>query len=239
MVAVIDDRMPCSAKARLKEICEVIELPPFSALDARVASHPDMLMFALDGKLFVCEQYYGEAKGSIDKIIQAADLELMLTNDLLGAQYPNDVRFNAFIINGAMIGNTTNISQEIRDYASGIGIVQASVKQGYAKCSTVVLDGAVISADNGICKAASELGIEALSVSAGGVELDGYDCGFIGGASGVCGKQVFFCGDITKHKDFESISAFCAAHGYEVISLSDEPLYDVGTILFFSNNNYQ
>ena len=232
MVAVIDSRMPSSAKARLKEICEVIELPPFSALDVRVASHPDMLMFVLDGKLFVCKQYYSEAKESIDKIIQATDLELMLTNDLLGAQYPNDIKFNVFIVNGAMIGNTANISQEIKDYASNIGIVQVNVKQGYAKCSTVVLDGAVISADKEICNAALELGAEALSVSAGGVALDGYDCGFIGGASGVCGKQVFFCGDITKHKDLESISLFCAAHGYEVIFLSDEPLYDVGTIMF-------
>lgn len=232
MVAIIDNRMPFSAKARLKEIYEVIELPPFSALDARVASHPDMLMFELDGKLFVCEQYYSEAKESIDKIIQATDLELMLTNDLLSAQYPHDVKFNAFVLKGAMIGNTSNISQEIKKHANYLGIVQANVKQGYAKCSTVVLDGAVISADNGICKTARELGADTLLVSSGGVALEGYDCGFIGGASGVCGNQVFFCGDITKHKDFESIATFCAAHGYEVTSLSDEPLYDVGTIMF-------
>lgn len=233
MVAVIDNRMPCSAKERLKEICAVIELPPFSALDTRVASHPDMLMLRIDNRLFVCEQYYAEAKESIDRIIKATDLEPVLTDDLLSPQYPLDVRFNAFVINGAMIGNTANISQEIKNHASDLGIVQVNVKQGYAKCSTVVLDGAVISADTGICRAARQLGVEALSVSAGGVALDGYDCGFIGGASGVCGKQVFFCGDVTNHKDFESISSFCAVHGYEVISLSDDPLYDVGTIMFF------
>ena len=97
MIAVIDPRMPSSAKARLKEICEVIELPPFSALDARVASHPDMLIFPFEGKLFVCKSYYKEAKEAIDKIIAGSDLKLVLTDDILGSQYPNDVKFNAFV----------------------------------------------------------------------------------------------------------------------------------------------
>ena len=46
MLAVIDPRMPHSATAKLKNICEVVELPPFFALDSRVASHPDMLIYS-------------------------------------------------------------------------------------------------------------------------------------------------------------------------------------------------
>jgi len=228
MIAVIDPRMPRSAKARLKEICEVVELPPFSVLDGRVASHPDMLIFRFDGKLFVCREYYEEARETIDCIIKKTDLELIVTSDRLGKNYPEDVKFNAFILNSAIVGNIEHISEEIKSYFK----VQKNVRQGYAKCSSVVLDGAVISADRGIYTAALELGADALLISPDGVKLDGYDCGFIGGASGVCGNNVFFCGDITKHGDFSKISDFCSRHGYEVISLSDEPLYDVGTIIF-------
>ena len=46
-------------------------------------------------------------------------------------------------------------------------------------------------------------------------------------------KTVFFCGDAKKHQDYDKIYDFCSACGYEIISLSDEPLYDVGTIFFF------
>ena len=233
MIAVIDNRMPKSAKAGLSEICEAVELPPFSSLDARVASHPDMLMFKLGNKLFVCEEYYKEAKNVIDKIINNSNLELVLTNDKLGNQYPQDIKFNAFLINNTIIGNTKCISPCLKEYADSTGITLTSVNQGYAKCSTVVLDNAVITADKSIYKVAQELGADALHISPEGVELEGYDCGFLGGASGVWENKVFFCGNIGSHKNFDTIFSFCTAHGYEVISLSDEPLYDVGTIMFF------
>lgn len=235
MIAVIDPRMPCSAKAKLKEICEVVELPPFSALDSRVASHPDMLIFELGEKLFVSKDYYKEAKNEIDIITKAASLSLKLTNDTLGKNYPDDIKFNAFRIGNFLVGNSEYISNDLKHYSNHLGIKEATVKQGYAKCSTVVLKDAVISADKGICDGVRAIGFDELQISSDGVLLNGYGCGFIGGASGVWEDKLFFCGDITAHKDYESISAFCTAHRYEVISLSSEPLYDVGTIYFFSN----
>lgn len=232
MIAVIDQRMPCSAKARLREICEVIELPPFLALDARVASHPDMLIFELGGRLFVNKDYYTEAKLEIDSIINATSLSLTLTNDAFGKNYPEDIKFNAFRIGDFLVGNTEYISEDLKDCSSRLGIKEATVKQGYAKCSTVVLKDAVISADKGICDAVRAIGFDALQISSDGVLLNGYGCGFIGGASGVWKDKVFFCGDIELHPDSNRIRDFCAAHGYRTVSLSDEPLYDVGTILF-------
>ncbi len=229
MLAVIDPRMPRSAKESLNKICRSVELPPFSALDARVASHPDMLLFKFGKKLLVCREYYREAKAEIDFIINESSLELILTDDKLGNGYPQDIAFNAFIINGTVVGNTEFVSKEIKNLCRA----EKRVKQGYAKCSSVVLDSAVITADKGIFTAAKELGAGALLISPNGVRLDGYDCGFIGGASGVWGNRVIFCGDVSAHGDFNKISEFCSAHGYEVISLSHEPLYDVGTILFF------
>ena len=94
MLAVIDPRMPAEARATLNRLCEVVELPPFSLLDERVASHPDMLMFRLESKLFVCTDYYREASEAIKKIISKSGLELILTDDLLKSRYPYDVKFN-------------------------------------------------------------------------------------------------------------------------------------------------
>jgi hypothetical protein len=191
-----------------------------------------MLLFPFNGKLFVCKDYYSEAKEVIDFIVSESALTLKLTEDALGAKYPEDIKFNCFCAGNGLIGSVNNISQEIKKEATYAKIALKNVKQGYAKCSTVVLDRAVISADKGICEAARALGADALLISAGGIELDGYDCGFIGGASGVSGKQIFFCGDITAHRDFERIEKFCGERGYEIVSLSDDPLYDIGTIMF-------
>ena len=233
MLAVIDPRMPSAARHALNKICEVVELPPFSALDKRVASHPDMLMFRLESMLFVCTDYYREASEAIKKIISKSGLELILTDDLLKSHYPYDVKFNVLYFKGGLVGNLAYISEEIKEAALHMNIPTASVKQGYTKCSSVALKDAVISADKGICDAVTTLGYDALQVSPKGVGLNGYDCGFIGGATGVYENNVFFCGDAKKHPDYNEILNFCSARGYEIISLSDAPLYDVGTILFF------
>lgn len=233
MLAVIDRRMSCTAKSRLQSMYDVVELPPFSELDERVASHPDMLIFKLDKKLFVCQRYYKEAAEQIDRILKHASLELHLTDDTLSHEYPNDIKFNVFTLKDALIGRSEYISEKIKVHAQELGIRLVNTNQGYAKCSAIVLKNALISADKGLCNIATSLGCDALHVSAGGVLLNGYDYGFIGGASGVYQNKVFFCGNIYAHADFDKISLFCKSHGYEIISLSDEPLYDVGTILFF------
>jgi hypothetical protein len=229
MLAVIDQRMPRAAVAALEEFCETVKLPPFSALDRRVASHPDMLIFGLDGKLFVCKDYYDEAKEQIDFIASRSELEIVLTSDTLSDVYPHDVAFNSFVVCDTLFGNEKYISQEIKDEAEATGVKLCSVKQGYAKCSTVVLKNAVISADKGICDAAESLGADALLISAGGVALDGYDCGFIGGASiKLSGDCVAFFGDIKYHPSHEKIREFANAHNVRLIALSDEPLIDFG-----------
>ena len=108
------------------------------------------------------------------------------------------------------------------------------VRQGYTKCSVCPIDeNSIITADCGIAKKARQHGFDVLEVSNIGVNLDPLSCGFIGGASGVFHDAVYFCGNLDAHPDAESIKAFCKSHNKQTVSLSDEPLYDVGTMFFF------
>ena len=61
--------------------------------------------------------------------------------------------------------------------------------------------------------------------------LNGFSCGFIGGASGVVDNTILFCGDIRKHKDYNNIKAFANNRGFDLYSLSNNDLYDYGGIL--------
>ena len=234
MLAVIDERLPFSCRASLEERgFFLLALPPFPCLSAPIASHPDMLLFRMDNRLFCHEEYYKIAKGEIDKILNASGLLLCLTDDGVSADYPHDVSLNLVFTGNLLIGKSDTISKKVKEYAEGRHIPILSVKQGYSKCCSVVLDHTIITADTGIEAAASSAGLDTLLVSSGDVTLPPYPYGFLGGASGVCGKTVFFCGSIDRHPDGASITAFCRSHGYEVISLSNEPLFDAGTILFF------
>lgn len=234
MLAVTDERLPHPCLDALKRLgFTPVKLPPFPCLSPPIASHPDMLLLRLGDTLFCHRAYYAIAKNEIDRILCTSKLSLCLTEDNVGAIYPEDIALNFVFTRNILLGNTSFLSEKVKSYVKERHIALLSVKQGYAKCSSVVLDGALITADSGIASAAQKASVDTLLVSAGDVSLPPYPYGFLGGASGVCGKTVFFSGNLGCHRDGNSIEAFCQKHGYDVISLSYEPLFDCGSILFF------
>jgi hypothetical protein len=91
----------------------------------------------------------------------------------------------------------------------------------------------IITSDRGIKSAWENNKGKALLVRPGHVRLPGYDTGFLGGASGVTQKAVFFVGSLKYHPDGVAIRGLIKKCGKGVIELYDGPLYDVGSILFF------
>lgn len=234
MLAVIDHRLPLPCRKRLLELgFTPLPLPPFSRLSAPVASHPDMLLLRVRDTLFCHHDYYTIAKSEVDQILHVSGLSLCLTEDHVGVTYPEDIVLNFVFTGNCLLGKTEFLAKKVKEYAETHRISLLSVNQGYAKCSTVVLGGAIITADTEIEAAAKGAGVDTLLVESGGVTLPPYPYGFLGGASGVCDKTVYFCGNLKGHADGKAIEAFCQRHGYAVVSLSDEPLFDGGCILFF------
>jgi len=236
MIAVTDIRISKACRAELERRgFSCISLPPFSALDPRIASHPDMLILPIGRHLFVHKDYYAEAQEAIDSIIGHTALRLTLTDDRVENLYPRDIALNLIVSGNRIIGRQDTMSKVVAVYAKQEALTVGNVKQGYAKCSAVVLDDkALITADPAIEKAARDLALDVLRITPGHVSLRGYDCGFIGGASGVCHNTVFFCGNILTHPDGKIIVEFCSKYDFQVISLSEESLCDVGTLFFFS-----
>ena len=231
---ILDERTPKKAIAALKARGFLpFLLPPFERLDAPVASHPDMLMFFGD-RIFCNREYFEAAKDVISAISEALGLPAEAGGEKISKDYPNDIAYNALSVGSFVFAKLDCLAPNISDYAKRAGLTAVDVKQGYAKCSACrVGERAIITADASIKKAALAHGIDVLLIKSEGVSLDGYDCGFIGGASGDDGENVYFCGNIDLHPDAEKIKAFCKAHGKTPVSLTDEPLYDVGTMFFF------
>jgi hypothetical protein len=192
-----------------------------------------MLLFRMGDKLFCHKDYALIAQRQIEIILSQTDLELILTDDAVSDTYPHDVSLNLVFTGNALLGKADAMAQKVKQHAAERDIPIYSVNQGYTKCSSVVLEGALITSDASIAKAAQKAELDCLLISHGSVTLKGYDHGFIGGASGIYQKNVFFCGNIETHPDGKRIVNFCHLHGYEVHSLSDKPLFDSGTLMFF------
>lgn len=74
--------------------------------------------------------------------------------------------------------------------------------------------------------------IDILPVQKGHVALEGFEYGFLGGASGCIDGRVYFNGDLSAHPDFEKIREFLAERGYETVYFEGEPLTDIGSIVY-------
>jgi len=194
-----------------------ILLPPCDRLDRPVASHPDMLCAAVNGHLLIERQYHEERR-SLFK-----GLSVELTEETFEKKYPRDILLNALNVNGTVYGHE-KVSEKIKRSANRF----VRIKQGYARCSTLLIGNAALTADTTIAKALTADGMDVMKITPGHIRLEGYDYGFIGGASAVVGNEVLFFGNIERHPDHAAIVAFITSHGYTPVSLSGDELYDYG-----------
>lgn len=231
MTAVVDIRIPKSAENAL---CDrgfsVIKMPPHPHLPRPVASHPDMLVFFAHDAIFTTPAYTKIAPNELSFLSEAAQRPIRTTSQEVGERYPLDILLNAAPLGECLLCHSDRTAWELTERYKEI-----SVRQGYAKCATLpVGERAIVTEDASVTRAAEQNGIEVLRVESNAVCLHGYDTGFLGGAASFAPyggvREIYFCGDLDTHPNAWEIQAFCKRHGFEAISLSAEPLTDVGTI---------
>ena len=232
--AVVDCRMERAMMDKLTEYADVVlPLPPFDTLQVPVSAHPDMLLWRL-GDNIVTYRSYRQIAHHIFEQLESAGYKILCEDDPTEQSYPHDVALNCATVGKHLIANRRTVSGTVTELCERNGVTLLHTNQGYAKCSTLTLtDNAVITADRGIYSLCLKNGIDALLITEGNVRLDGYDHGFIGGATGVTDKYVLFTGNVHQHPDSKAINDFCKKHQKSPINLSNAPLYDYGTILFF------
>ena len=76
-----------------------------------------------------------------------------------------------------------------------------------------------------------------LLIEKGYIRLDGYDYGFIGGASAYLKESniLLFSGNISIHPDFERIKIFCQNNDVDIDYIDGMDLTDIGGIFFIHN----
>lgn len=203
---LVSQIMPPDMLDELKALgCRPVFVKPSETLTTELRYHPDILEFRLPDK----------------KRISEAD------GIMLSDKYPEDCVFNCVSLGKTLIYGNPFIATNF----GGMFERLIKVRQGYVKCSCIVLnDNAVITSDPSICKALSGT-FDVLRTSNENIFLNGFENGFIGGASGVVDNTILFCGDIRKHTDYNNIKAFASSHGFDLYSLSNADLYDYGGIL--------
>lgn len=224
---LVNPRFPDEFAKKMARFGKILRAPEFSALEFPVSAHPDMQAANVGGKLFIHSE-----NEALAALLAENGIPFRRISARAGKLYPDDVALNLFTAKNFLFANTKHASREVLAFAEANGFAPTYVKQGYAKCSSMLLGDAVVTADKGIYLTATLRGIDALLITPGGVGIEKYDTGFIGGASGaLCKGKTAVFGNILSHPDGKKILGFARAHGEEIISLGEGPLFDYGSIV--------
>lgn len=240
-LAVIGETAPEALVGMLgREGYAVLRLPRAPHLPAPVAAHPDLSVFFAPDAVCATAEYAHCAQKELACICRAVDRPLRIVTGKVGSLYPQDVLLDALPIGGLLFCLPCATAPELTAHPAYRTV---AVKQGYAKCATLPIGNtALASADPSILRAAEKQGLEAVRLTAGGIVLDGYDTGFIGGAAsfapyGGC-DTVFFCGDLGRYPDGAKLTAAITAHGLRICDVKGAPLTDIGTIFLFGGTKH-
>lgn len=229
--ALVDERISDKCLDSLKSYGFLpIKLPKIEGLPTPIASHTDIITFNIHGKLFFSKSYFD---AFFDVLSPLFSENIIVTPEMQGGKYPLDAIFNGLLIGDKLFCKCDTFSKEILAHAKKLGIKVISVKQGYPACTALkISENAAVTADRGMANALRGEGISVLDIENGGIYLPPYEYGFIGGAGALYGDTVFFLGDISKHPYADKILSFIKENGKRAVSLSDEPLSDLGGIVF-------
>ncbi|MBQ9107020.1 MAG: hypothetical protein IJY56_03925 [Clostridia bacterium] len=201
-----------------------IAMKPTEGFSTSVGSHPDLFFLPVDDKIFLASN----ADSSVAYQLIDSGAELVCVGDITEG-YPIETKLNIALVGNYAVCCRTNVPQTVIEYLISSGFTVIDQKQGYSRCSVCVVDSeSIITSDKGIYNA-TKYKINTLLINPGGILLDGFDYGFIGGASVKLSEKVLgFFGRIEDHTDHEYIRDFCSSRGVEIFSLVDTPLRDIG-----------
>lgn len=224
---VMSDKYPCFVREIENLGHTVISSDTVDIFPIPEQKHADMQILPINSDIFILNECTALAK-------KIPNDRLIYCDKKAGKKYPENILLNFLFLNNTLYGKLSAIDKNLIDFCEENSIKTVNINQGYARCSTLVLnEKALITSDLSIEKALKKDGVEVLLISSGNIILDGYDYGFIGGASGKIDENtVVFLGNITNHPDYRRIENICENHNTSIkIICKDMPLTDIGGIV--------
>lgn len=221
---VISDKYPEFIKAIENLGHNTIKAETVKTFHLPEQKHADMQVLPINNDIFIlqeCEVLKEKLKNK----------SLHLCNKNVGKSYPENIILNFLYLNNKLYGKMSAIDDSLLSYCTLNNIERINVNQGYTRCSVLVInDNAVITSDISLKKAFEANGVDVLLISSGSIVLDGFDYGFIGGASGCLDNNtIIFFGNIKNHPDYNSIKNFCIKYKKNMEILCEHlPLTDIG-----------
>lgn len=230
-LAIVDGRVSEEILTSLEEEgLRIIKTIKCMEVEESISYHPDIVIHPLNHDTIVVapnvfDYYYGA--------LSDLGIRVLKGNKKLAGRYPDDIAYNVARLNNIAIHNFHYTDDRILEYIERNKIGKIEIKQGYSKCSLMIVDEeSAITSDKPMYSRLKEKGYDVLLIDQGHIDLPGQVYGFIGGASGSLSRdKILISGKLDGHPNKNEILEFIEARKKELIYLSWEKIIDIGTII--------
>ncbi len=226
---LVDYRLPNKMKMKIERLgIETVDTVPNPNLYEAVKGHPDLMGCPLNDITIIDPFLYKEKYKEIE------NFSVIVGNSTLEKGYPNHIKYNVATFGKFAVGFFEYVDTKIIDLLNDKNIQQINTRQGYSKCSTMILDEKnLITSDISIFKAIEKIsGINIALVNKGDIKLHGLDYGFIGGACSLLDKKTLaFMGSLDYYVNGKRILDILNSLQIDVIFLSNTKLCDYGSFV--------
>ena len=230
-IFIINEMLAPEAENFLKQHGMPIPVPRNPALSAAECCHADMQFTKIDDVTLVCAP---EVPESLRCRLIRAGIAVHPGSTALTEKYPGNIAYNLLRVGAHCFHHTKYTDPLVHALLSERKIQIHAVRQGYTGCSSVAIpvsDGKtlLLSSDQGVISAAETFPeiIPVHFTDTPHILLEGCDHGFIGGCCGY-DRQL---GLLLYGKINRQLSELSAAYHFQITSIYDGPLTDIGGIL--------
>ena len=231
MKIIIDSRMRKIEKEYLSQYGDLIELPYQSSVYEEISSHPDIFFCKINNQIFQ------EPNLKLENKLETK-LKTKQGSNSVGAQYPEDIKYNICQIGKRVIHNFKYTDPAVAEYIDSTGLQKINIKQGYSKCSiSVTSENSCITSDEGIYETLKRENIDVLLLDNTNIRLvdkNGLQTkmnGFIGGATAVIEDKFIIFGDSNKILDKASLIEHLNNHNLKLVDFKNLEIIDYGSII--------
>lgn len=221
---IVDKKTDCAIIRKLEAYDTVFCLETSGITYDAISGHPDIFFCLVNNKLIHATNLPAE-------LIQS--MKVHLTEEgtkAVGSQYPFSAPYNAVVTSDYLIHNTNITDQRILEHSKHKQAI--NVRQGYTRCNLLVLDNRLfITSDQGIAESLNHYKLQVIYFDPSKIRLPGFEHGFFGGCCGIIDHRVLMTGSLKYHKNGKEVKRSIEKLNYELIELSDEPLFDGGSII--------
>lgn len=227
-LAIIDARCNSIVIQNLRRYAEDIFLLKTAGITYEsISCHPDIFLYQDEQHLVVAPN----APQELFNLLNCNNISYKIGHSVIGALLTDSCFYNCVSTADAFFhkeGFTDPMIQRLNQEKRFIALPQS-----YTRCSMLPLsDHAIITSDAGIHKVLQREQFASFLFTPDEIRIAVHRNGFLGGTCGISDGKIFFLGNPLRHKDGRGLCQFIESVGLEVISLSDEPLYDGGGIFF-------